>query len=199
MKKLILIGFAAIFVLASCNKDNSIESLLTEQEKSDLIFLRQEEKLAHDVYVYAYQKYGHFVFNNISNSEQTHIDNMTGLLSKYNVVDPAAGLANGVFADNDLQELYNQLITKVDISLIDALEVGATIEDLDISDIQRFYANTTKSDILRVYDVLTCGSRNHLRGFTGQLKPLGVTYSPQFLSVSDYQNIINGSHENCGK
>lgn len=199
MKKLILIGFAAMFVLASCNKDNAIESLLTEQEKSDLIFLRQEEKLAHDVYVYAYQKYAHFVFNNISNSEQTHIDNMTGLLSKYNVVDPAVGLANGVFADNDLQALYNQLITKVDISLIDALEVGATIEDLDISDIQRFYANTTKSDILHVYDVLTCGSRNHLRGFTGQLKPLGVTYSPQFLSAGDYQNIINGSHENCGK
>ncbi len=199
MKKLILIGFAAMFVLASCSKDSTVESLLTEQEKSDLIFLRQEEKLAHDVYVYAYQKYAHFVFNNISNSEQTHIDNMTGLLSKYNVVDPAAGLANGVFADNELQVLYNQLIAKVDISLIDALVVGATIEDLDISDINRFYANTNKTDILRVYDVLNCGSRNHLRGFTGQLKPLGATYSPQFLTTSDYQNIISGSHENCGK
>jgi hypothetical protein len=199
MKKLILIGFAAIFALASCSKDNTVENLLTEQEKSDLIFLRQEEKLARDVYVYAYQKYAHFVFNNISNSEQTHIDNMIGLLTKYNVVDPATGLANGIFADDELQALYNQLIAKVDISLIDALEVGATIEDLDISDIQRFYTNTTKSDILKVYDVLTCGSRNHLRGFTGQLKPLGVTYVPQFLSASDYQNILNGSHENCGK
>jgi hypothetical protein len=199
MKKLILIGFAAIFALASCSKDNTVENLLTEQEKSDLIFLRQEEKLARDVYIYAYQKYAHFIFNNISNSEQTHIDNMIGLLTKYNVVDPAAGLANGVFADDDLQVLYTQLITKVDLSLADALEVGATIEDLDISDINRFYANTTKEDIIKVYDVLTCGSRNHLRGFTGQLKPLGVTYVPQFLSVSDYQNILNGSHENCGK
>lgn len=199
MKKLILIGFAAIFALASCSKDNAVENLLTEQEKSDLIFLRQEEKLARDVYVYAYQKYAHFVFNNISNSEQTHIDNMIGLLTKYNVVDPATGLANGIFADDELQALYNQLIAKVDISLIDALEVGATIEDLDISDINRFYANTTKADIIKVYDVLTCGSRNHLRGFTGQLKPLGVTYVPQFLSASDYQNILNGSHENCGK
>lgn len=199
MKKLILIGLAAIFALASCSKDNTVENLLTEQEKSDLIFLRQEEKLARDVYVYAYQKYAHFVFNNISNSEQTHIDNMIGLLTKYNVVDPATGLANGIFADDELQALYNQLIAKVDISLIDALEVGATIEDLDISDIQRFYTNTTKSDILKVYDVLTCGSRNHLRGFTGQLKPLGVTYSPQFLTANEFQNIINGSHENCGK
>ncbi len=199
MSKLLFSGFIALFALISCTKDNPIERTLTEQEKSDLIFLRQEEKLAHDVYVYAYQKYAHFLFNNISNSEQTHIDNMTGLLSKYNVVDPAADLTNGVFADNNLQVLYNQLIAKVDISLIDALEVGATIEDLDISDIQRFYANTNQSDILRVYDLLTCGSKNHLRGFTGQLKPLGATYSPQFLTTSDYQNIISGSHENCGK
>jgi hypothetical protein len=199
MKKLIFLGFVAMYILSSCTKDQTVESLLTEQEKSDLIFLRQEEKLAHDVYVYAYQKHAHFVFNNISNSEQTHIDSMTALLSKYNVVNPAAGMANGVFADNDLQVLYNQLIAKVDLSLIDALEVGATVEDLDISDIDRFYANTTKADILKVYDVLNCGSRNHLRGFTGQLKPLGVTYIPQFLTVSDYQNILNGSHENCGK
>jgi len=199
MKKLVFIGFVSMFVLASCSKDNTIENTLSQQEKTDLIFLRQEEKLAHDVYVYAYQKYSHFIFNNISNSEQTHMNNMIGLLTKYNVVDPAAGLPNGVFADSNLQDLYTQFITKVDVSLIGALEVGATIEDLDISDIQRFNANTTKSDILRVYDVLTCGSRNHLRGFTGQLKPLSVTYIPQFLTVSDYQNILNGSHENCGK
>jgi hypothetical protein len=199
MKKLIFLGFVAMYILSSCTKDQTVESLLTEQEKSDLIFLRQEEKLAHDVYVYAYQKHAHFVFNNISNSEQTHIDNMISLLSKYNVVDPAAGLANGVFADDGLQVLYTQLITKVDLSLADALEVGATIEDLDISDINRFYANTTKSDILKVYDLLNCGSRNHLRGLTGQLKPLGLTYIPQFLAVSDYQNILKGSHENCVK
>jgi len=199
MKKLVFLGFVAMYILSSCTKDQTVESLLTEQEKSDLIFLRQEEKLAHDVYVYAFQKHAHFVFNNITNSEQTHIDNMTALLSKYNVVDPAAGMANGVFADNDLQVLYNELIAKVNLSLADALKAAATIEDLDISDIDRFYTNTTKADILKVYDLLNCGSRNHLRGITGQLKPLGVTYNPQFLEASNFQNIINGSHENCVK
>jgi hypothetical protein len=199
MHKFILSGIIAIVTLASCTKDNPVAITLTDQEKSDLIFLRQEEKLAHNVYVYAYEKYGHYIFNNISGSEQKHIDNMTGLLSKYNIIDPAAGMANGIFADATLQTLYTQLIKKVDISLIDALQVGATIEDLDINDIQTFYDNTTKSDILAAYDLLTCGSRNHLRGFTGQLKPLGATYLPQFLTDSEYQTILNGSHENCGK
>ena len=199
MNKLIFSGIIALFVFISCTKDNPIESTLTDQEKSDLIFLRQEEKLAHDVYVYAYDKYGITIFNNISNSEQTHINNMTDLLAKYNIPDPASGMPEGEFADVQLQTLYDQLTEKVNISVKDALEAGATIEDLDISDIQVFYDRTTKSDILKVYDLLTCGSRNHLRGFTGQLKTLGATYSPQFLTASEYQTILSGNHESCGK
>jgi hypothetical protein len=199
MAKLLFSGIIALFALISCTKDNPIESTLTDQEKSDLIFLRQEEKLAHDVYVYAYDKYGITIFNNISNSEQTHINNMTDLLTKYNIPDPASGMPEGEFADVQLQTLYDQLTEKVNISVKDALEAGATIEDLDISDIQDFYARTSKSDILKVYDLLTCGSRNHLRGFTGQLKTLGVTYSPQFLTASEYQTILSGNHESCGK
>jgi hypothetical protein len=163
MNKLIFSGIIALFTLISCTKDNPIESTLTDQEKSDLIFLRQEEKLAHDVYVYAYDKYGITIFNNISNSEQTHISNMTDLLTKYTIPDPASALPAGKFADVQLQTLYDQLTAKVNISVVDALEAGATIEDLDISDIQVFYARTSKSDILKVYDLLTCGSRNHLR------------------------------------
>ncbi|MBK7635861.1 MAG: DUF2202 domain-containing protein [Saprospiraceae bacterium] len=109
------------------------------------------------------------------------------------------GCREGEFADFQLQTLYYQLITKVNISLKDALEAGATIEDLDISDIQSFYKNTTKADIIQVYELLTCGSRNHLRGFTGQLKTLGSSYTPQFLTDGEYQTILSGSHEHCGK
>ncbi|MFZ1457329.1 MAG: DUF2202 domain-containing protein [Saprospiraceae bacterium] len=199
MNKLIYTGVIALLALISCTKDDQIVSKLTDQEKSDLIFLRQEEKLAHDVYVYAFKKYGITIFNNISNSEQTHITNMTDLLTKYKIVDPASGLQEGEFADFQLKTLYHQLITKVNISLKDALEAGATIEDLDISDIQSFYKNTTKADIIQVYELLTCGSRNHLRGFTGQLKTLGSSYTPQFLTDGEYQTILSGSHEHCGK
>ncbi|MBP6446320.1 MAG: DUF2202 domain-containing protein [Saprospiraceae bacterium] len=199
MNKLIYTGVIALLALISCTKDDQIVSKLTDQEKLDLIFLRQEEKLAHDVYVYAFKKYGITIFNNISNSEQTHITNMTDLLTKYKIVDPASGLQEGEFADFQLQTLYYQLITKVNISLKDALEAGATIEDLDISDIQSFYKNTTKADIIQVYELLTCGSRNHLRGFTGQLKTLGSSYTPQFLTDGEYQTILSGSHEHCGK
>jgi hypothetical protein len=199
MKKLIFIATIIVIMFASCTKDNNTEISLTDQEKSDLIFLRQEEKLAHDVYVYAYAKYGINIFNNISNSEVTHIDAVLTLMNKYNINDPAAGMAVGVFENDELQLLYQQLISKVNLSLVQALEAGATIEDLDIRDIISLYKNTTKTDLIQVYDMLTCGSRNHLRGFTGQLKTLNSTYSPQFLSVSEYQTILSGNHEQCGK
>ncbi len=199
MKKLIFIAIITVYMFASCTKDNNSEISLTDQEKSDLIFLRQEEKMAHDVYVYSYRKYGNTIFNNISNSEDTHMDAVLTLMSKYNIDDPAVGMAEGAFENDDLQLLYDQLISKVNLSLIQALEAGATIEDLDISDIKSFYKNTTKADIIQVYDMLTCGSKNHLRGFTGQLKTLGSTYSPQYLTISEYQTILSGSHEHCGK
>lgn len=199
MKKLIFIATITVIMFASCTKDNNSEISLTDQEKSDLIFLRQEEKLAHDVYVYAYGKYGISIFDNISNSEDTHMDAVLTLMNKYNINDPAAGMTEGVFENDDLQLLYQQLISKVNLSSIQALEAGATIEDLDISDITSFYKNTTKADIIQVYDMLTCGSRNHLRGFTGQLKTLNSIYSPQFLTVNEYQTILSGSHEHCGK
>jgi len=199
MKKLIFIATITVIMFASCTKDNNSEISLTDQEKSDLIFLRQEEKLAHDVYVYAYGKYGISIFDNISNSEDTHMDAVLTLMNKYNINDPAAGMTEGVFENDDLQLLYQQLISKVNLSSIQALEAGATIEDLDISDIKSFYKNTTKADIIQVYDMLTCGSRNHLRGFTGQLKTLNSIYSPQFLTVNEYQTILSGSHEHCGK
>ena len=64
---------------------------LTSTEADGLRFMREEEKLAHDVYVALYEKWGLRIFNNISNSEQTHTDAVKTLLDRYGVADPAAG------------------------------------------------------------------------------------------------------------
>ncbi len=199
MKKLpfiLLIALVGMLAL-SCKKENPAPALvqLTEQEKSDLLFLREEEKLAHDVYVYAFDLYGLQIFSNISGSESRHISSVADLLSKYGITDPAANLEEGAFTIPELQELYTNLIAKVDISQTDALEVGATIEDLDINDIKQLFLHTTKSDLISVYDNLTCGSRNHLRAFVSQL---GGQYTPQYLSETEFDAIINSPHESCG-
>jgi hypothetical protein len=117
-------------------------------------------------------------------------------LNKYGIPDPASPLI-GVFVNQDLQSLYNSLIAQSNISSIEALKVGATIEDLDIKDIDRFIVNTTKSDLLSVYDNLTCGSKNHIRSFTSQLTLNEVTYIPQFISIEYYNIILSSPSGGC--
>ncbi len=194
----LLLMFFSIPFLTSCDKEDDTETLpeLTQQEKDMLIQMREEEKLARDVYDYLYNQTGLMIFDNISSSEQMHMDLVLGLLQKYNLPDPASDIP-GEFSNPELQSLYDQLITNGSVSEIEALKVGATIEDLDIYDLEEFSKLTTNDDILEVFDNLTCGSRNHMRAFYGQLLLLGETYSPQYISQSELDAIINSSHERC--
>ena len=171
---------------------------LSDTEKQDLLFLREEEKLARDVYLYAYNLYHHQVFYNISQSEQTHMDQILALLNNYRIKDPALN-EPGSFSNHTLQMLYDELTNQVDISLLEALKVGATIEDLDINDIASFESNTLKVDILNVYSILKCGSRNHLRSFIYQLDMYDYDYIPQYISEEDFNEIINSYNERCGR
>lgn len=198
MKSIYVSSFLFLLFVLSCTKENNSSDALTLEEQNDLIFLRQEEKLAHDVYTYVFKKYGLTMFDNISNSEATHQEQMLTLLHKYNIPDPVAGYPEGKFLNNELQLLYGQLIEKVEVSMADALEVGATIEDVDIRDTDVFYTHTNRTDIKQAFDLLKCGSGNHLRAFTGQLTAVGKTYVPKFIDNELFQAILKGSHEHCG-
>ncbi|MGV1012408.1 MAG: DUF2202 domain-containing protein [Flavobacterium sp.] len=199
MKKILFATFLTLIVLSSCSSDNGNQNLipLTQSEIDDLNFLREEEKLARDVYLFSYNKYQSEIFNSISQSEQKHMDSVLKLMDKYGIPDSAA-TEIGVFNNSNLQSLYTALTTQADISVIEALKVGATIEDLDINDIDDFIINTTKSDLLKVYDNLTCGSKNHIRSYTSQLTINGLTYIPQFISIEYYNIILSSSISSCG-
>jgi hypothetical protein len=138
------------------------------------------------------------LFSNIAESEQNHMNSLLNLLNRYGISDPVID-QRGKFSNIELQDLYDELTEKTDISLTKALLVGATIEDLDINDINKFENNTTKEDILKVFGRLKCGSRNHLRSFTYQLESQAETYTPQFISVDDYNAILASDHERCGR
>jgi hypothetical protein len=185
-------------LLNSNLKVTNSATTLNDKEIILLKHMREEEKLARDVYQYLDKKYDFFVFKNISESEQRHMDRMLVLLNENQIPDPAS-TENGVFNNSDLQKLYNQLIAQGDISLTEALKVGATIEDLDIKDLMIYKNDTSNPLLLDALDNLTCGSRNHMRAFVGQLELKEVTYSPQFISAEVYKSIIDGDHEKCGQ
>lgn len=114
--------------------------------------MREEEKLARDVYAYLYDRYQLPVFTNITSSEQKHTDSVGMLLQKYTIPDTTATLAAGEFADETMKNLYTSLTQKGATSLKDALKVGIQIEELDIADIDTLLAGIdTESDIATVY------------------------------------------------
>ncbi len=164
---------------------------ITPAEAADLQFMREEEKLAHDVYVTLYEKWDLAVFKSIAASEQKHTDAVAYLLERYDVSDPAAGNDLGEFTDPELQALYDKLVAQGSQSVADALKVGAAIEEIDILDLQARMAGTTNADILRVYKNLLAGSENHLRAFVTNLKAqTGETYAPQYMSQAAYDAIV---------
>ena len=165
---------------------------LSVAEKDSLAFMREEEKLAHDVYALLDVRWGTSVrvFGSIANSEATHTEAVRQLLLRYSLIDPAATLAAGLFQNTILQGLYTQLAAAGAISLIDALKVGAAIEEIDMIDINKALLGIDNQDIVLVYQNLLKGSRNHLRSFVSNLALQGVTYVPQYMTVADYQLII---------
>jgi hypothetical protein len=166
---------------------------LTTSDTANLLFMYEEEKLARDVYNSLYTLWGQPTFQNITTSEQAHMDAIQTLLVRYGIAVP--GNTPGVFNDTTLQTLYTDLTATGRLSLADALKVGAKIEEVDILDLQTRVAQTTAADIIQVYNNLMNGSYNHLRNYVSVLNRMaGIVYQPQLLAADLYQTIISGSN-----
>jgi hypothetical protein len=168
---------------------------LNAEEAAALLFMREEEKLARDVYNQLFTLWGIPTFQSIASSEQTHMDQIKLLMDRYALADPALDL--GQFTDANLQALYDQLMAQGSLSIADAIKVGATIEEVDIVDLQTRFTQTDNADIQLVYNNLMKGSFNHLQAFANVLtQQTGETYQPQYLSADQYQVIISSTNGN---
>jgi hypothetical protein len=183
------------FVVASNHVINLPIEELTADEINGLIIMREEEKLAHDVYVTLYNKWGLNVFNNISKSELTHTEAVKYLIERYNLEDPVKDSSIGIFTKKEFTDLYKVLVEKGNTSLLGALQVGATIEDLDIKDLKNLNLKTDNQDIKVVYGNLERGSRNHMRAFSRQIEKNGGNYIAQYLTQEEINLILSSPQE----
>jgi rhodanese-related sulfurtransferase len=171
---------------------------LSSDETAGLVYMREEEKLARDVYTTLGAKWNMSIFTNISGSEQTHTDAVKALLVQYGITDPVTDTTVGVFVNPVLQKLYGDLVATGEKSLTGALTVGATIEDLDIHDLETRIAQTSRTDIKAVYENLMKASRNHLRSFYGQLTSRGDSYQAQYITATEFAQIVGSAKETGG-
>jgi hypothetical protein len=163
---------------------------MNASETAGLVYMREEEKLARDVYNALYQTWGLRVFANIAISEQRHMDALEALLDRYSIADPAANAAPGIFTNAALKGLYGDLVSQGNASATAALRVGATIEDLDIHDLDKAIAGTDNQDLAFVYGNLRNASGNHLRAFLWQLESLGENYFPQYITAAEMNEML---------
>ena len=210
----VMISILAVFLVAMAgvttsmaaptkgSGDSMVNALipLSDNEGEDLVFMREEEKLARDIYINMYKEWGLDVFSKIALSEQRHMDAIKILLEKYNLKDPVTDeLVLDKFVNFDLQQAYLDFMARGVISQYAALHVGAEIEEIDIIDLELAISQTDHPDIIDTYESLMCGSRNHLRAFVRNINLQGEPYEPLYLDDDKYDEIITSSMErNCG-
>ena len=193
---LILIGTIFVAMVQADDEvvisTNAIE--LTDKEEQGILYMREEEKLARDVYLTFYEMYNSIpIFYNIAQSEQKHMDAIKTLIDRYGLEDPTYNKGLGEFTNQVLQDLYTDLIAQGS-TLTTALKVGAEIEEIDIIDLKEYMSQTDKADILVVYGNLLKGSENHLRAFIKWLEYNNVTYEPKYLNQDDFDDIIEDTN-----
>lgn len=181
----------ADFQVTTEASQTNVATTLSTSDRDGLAFMREEEKLAHDVYLAMYDIWGTQIFSNIAGAEQTHTQAVATMLAQYGIDDPAATRGHGEFTDPTLQTLYDDLVERGSESATEALLVGALIEETDIRDLQE--RASTNPSIAQLYASLERGSENHLRAFVRQLDGVGVTYEPTILSQSEFDEIVSAA------
>lgn len=167
---------------------------LSTTEVEDLFWMREEEKLARDVYLVLYDEWGLQVHDNVAEAEQTHMDAMLQLVDRYGLEDPATDTV-GTFTNDQLQALYDDLVPWGEQSVLDSLEVGCRIEETDIKDIQVRIDRTDERAIQLVYENLMKGSRNHLRAYYRVLTQRGGDYEPVVIDQATFDDIVSSDWE----
>lgn len=181
-------GSLALFSLSGCNSSDNPDitstaddtgtsnstdsdtSELNEEQKDELFFIYQEEKLARDVYITLGNLYVNAqtnTFASIQKSEQRHIDAAQGLCEKYGI-DLSGVNEDGIgnFVLPVLQQYYDDLVAQGSISLLEAYKVGVFIEELDIGDLTHAIEDLgMPADVINVYESLREGSYNHLEAY----------------------------------
>lgn len=165
-------------------------------EAEKLRFMRQEEKLARDVYLSLYATWKEAAFKENANAEQQHMDLIKKLLNRYGVADPIIDDSIGVFEDKNFDMLFRSMTEAGNKSMVDALKVSAAVEEIDIDELQESVAESKNEDLRQVYVDLLQDSKEHFRTVVRQIESLGITYHAQYMTQQEVDKILNLGKDN---
>ena len=166
VKKISAVLAASLLAAVALAPGATAVTTLTTAQKSQLKYLAEEEKLARDVYAYLAKNVTNQKFSNISRSEQTHMNYMATLLTKYKVTNPTKGKAAGVFVNKDIQGLYNALTKEGKVGVLEAFGVGVKVENVDIGTLKEILAKSLPADVKAALELMLAASYNHLEAYS---------------------------------
>lgn len=169
-----------------------VGSSLSQADQTNLLFMREEEKLARDVYAEMHRLWGMAIFRSVAAKEQEHMDVMATLLQRYQLPDPVGTNVPGVFVNPTLQNLYQTLTQRGKQSVDEALKVCGLQEEINILDLDTAGEASSQADIKEIYSELQSDSFNHLRAFAHGLELRGTPYQGEKLPPQTIEAIIHG-------
>jgi hypothetical protein len=158
-------------------------------EKEGMLYIWEEEKAARDLYASLYMKNNLSIFMNLMKSEQNHMDQTKAIIDKYGLAIPGKD-EPGVFENQTLQRIHDELLAEGLHSDQDALRVAATFEEISIMDLEKELASTETADIRTVYQGLLAGSRKHLRSYVSDLHNMGIEYASRYLERNKFEEMV---------
>ena len=106
------------------------------------------------------------------------MDQAKAIIDKYGLAIPGND-EPGVFQNQTLQKIHDDLLAEGLRSDQDALKVAAAFEEISIMDLEKEISATKTEDIRVVYQGLLAGSRKHLRSYVADLQGRGIQYAPR--------------------
>jgi hypothetical protein len=164
---------------------------MSQSEEKELLYMREEEKMAHDVYSMMYDRWGLRPFYNIMGAEERHMASIKSMIDKYAFTDPVKDINTGAFTNSEIKKLYAGLLEQGNKSELDALKAGAEIEEVDIKDLIQAIKDTDNNDIKFVYNNLLNASGNHLRAYMRNIERRGGSYTQKHLDTKTFEEILN--------
>ena len=149
-----------------------------------LRFQIDEERMAGELYRALGEKQDVMPFKNIPRAEARHRQLLENLATRAGLI-PAKPTTAGRYETPAIQARYDALLARGQVSLIEALKVGALVEEQDIADLRGLVATTDSPELKSVVTALERGSRHHLNAFVRNLRSRGVEYAAQVLTPAE--------------
>lgn len=156
--------------IGPCGTSGTATATLSEAELNALIYLVKLEKMAYEVYTTLGQIYSTMpILENISEAEYRHWKVLQNLFVKYGETDPTkdgdVDLDIGLYNDDDMSDAYDEAIAYGGVSLLQAMETGAIIEQLELDSLSNALGRTTLPDLTTIYTNFINADGAHLDAF----------------------------------